>query len=411
MKLFLLAFIIVTSMIMCQETKQNSLLQTIDKNIHFSAEQFKLMDAKLAGNGNIFPRSTDKNGSLITCDASWWTTGFFPGALCILSNEMKDESLKILAEKYLTNLAPLQFSIDNHDIGWIINSSFGNYYQLSRKKEYEDIIVQTAKSLITRFNPTVNSVRSWDESGWSEENNWNFPVNIDNMMNLELLMNAYKFSKDSLFYKIAIQHADKTLKNHFRADNSSFHLVDYDSRTGEVRKKQTVQGFSDESSWARGQAWGLYGFTMMYRETGKESYLKQAKNIAEFIINHPRLPSDKIPYWDFDSPDIPNTFKDASAGAIICSALIELSQYVEEDLSLKYLLTAKQQIESLSSSNYRAETGENSCFILKHSVGALPGNSEVDVALIYADYYYIEAMARFKKLISKDGEIIKKLDM
>lgn len=395
---------------MCQETKQNTLLQTIDKNIHFSVEQFKLMDSKLADNENTFPRATDKNGNLITCDASWWTTGFFPGALCILSYETEDESLKKLAEKYLTDLAPLQFSTDNHDIGWIINSSFGNCYRLSGKKEYENIIIQTAKSLITRFNPTVGSVQSWDKSARTDKRNWDFPVNIDNMMNLELLMNAYKFSKDSLFYKIAVQHADKTLKNHFRADNSSFHVVDYDSTTGQVRKKQTAQGFSDESSWARGQAWGLYGFTMMYRETGKPSYLKQAKNIAGFILNHPRLPYDKIPYWDFDSPDIPNTFKDASAGAIICSALIELSQYVEEELSLKYLLTAKQQIESLSNPYYRAESGENSCFVLKHSVGALPVNSEVDVALIYADYYYIEAMVRFKKLISKDGEIIKMLD-
>ncbi|MBW7893191.1 MAG: glycoside hydrolase family 88 protein, partial [Chitinophagaceae bacterium] len=348
----------------------------------------------------VFPRTTDKNGNLVTCSAYWWTTGFFPGMLCLLYNETQDDSLHILANKYLSELEPLKYSTVNHDIGWIINSSYGNFYRLYKNEYYGGVIVQAAKSLTSsRYNPSARAVRSWDDVDWIKERGWGFPVNIDNMMNLELLTTAFKISKDSSFLRIAINHADATMWNHFRDDNSSYHLLDYDPVTGEVKKKLTVQGYADSSSWARGQAWGLYGFTMMYRETEELRYLEQAQKIAEFIVNHPNLPEDKIPYWDFDAPDIPNTYRDASAGAIICSALIELSQFVEEKRSLKYLSVAKQQLLTLSSPAYQAGLGENACFILKHGVGALPGGSEVDVPLLYADYYYVEALIRLKELL------------
>ncbi|EPR71126.1 glycoside hydrolase family 88 protein [Cyclobacterium qasimii] len=385
---------------MCKnpEKEQHFTIKDLDVNIDFAVKQSILMGDLLADSTNIFPRTADENGNLLTIGGYWWTTGFFPGSLWLLYAETKDENLKTLADKLSSELAPLQFSTDNHDIGWIINSSFGNSYRINENRHDADVILQTAKSLITRYSSTVGSIRSWDKSDRSEKNGWDFIVNIDNMMNLELLTTAYRISSDAVFLQIAIEHADKTLKNHFRSDNSSYHVVDYDTLTGEARKKQTVQGYADDSSWARGQAWGLYGFTMMYRETGKQRYLDQAKLIAEFIVNHPRLPNDKIPYWDFDAPDIPNANKDASAAAIICSALIELSQYVDNRLSAKYMSVAKQQLKSLSSPAYQAKLGENACFILKHSVGAFPANSEVDVPLIYADYYYVEAMIRLKNI-------------
>ena len=374
----------------------------IAEEIDFAVKQYKLMRNLLGKTPGAFPKTIDKNGGLEFCNSSWWTTGFFPGSLCLLYNETHDDSIKVQSKEFLSELAKYQFILDNHDIGWIINSSFGNWYRLTGNEQYGKVIVQTAKSLITRFNPTVGCIRTWDKSELRKGSD--FLVNVDNMLNLELLIDAFKISKDSLFLKIAIQHADKTLKNQFRSDNSSFHVVDYNSSTGEVRSKKTGQGYADNSSWARGQAWGLYGFTMIYRETGNLRYLKQAENIAEFIINHPRLPADKIPYWDFDSPDIPITYKDASAGAIICSALFELSQYVEEEQSVKFLSIAKQQLVSLSTPYYHAKLGENSCFILKHCVGNLPGNSEVDVPLIYADYYYLEALMRYKKLVLSTGK-------
>ncbi|MDA3823185.1 MAG: glucuronyl hydrolase, partial [Bacteroidales bacterium] len=233
---------------------------------------------------------------------------------------------------------------------------------------------------------------SWDHGSYT------FPVIIDNMMNLEFLMWAFRETGDSLFYKVSVAHSETTLKNHFRDDYSTFHLVDYDTITGDVIRRQTVQGFSDESAWARGQVWGFYGYITMYRDTKDERYLEQSAHIAEFLINHGNMPSDGIPYWDFNAPNIPDAKRDASAAAIFASGLIELSQYLEGEASEKYIAFAEKIVRSLSSDNYRAELGENNHFLLKHSVGHLPNNYEVDVPLTYADYYFVEALVRLKLL-------------
>jgi len=245
---------------------------------------------------------------------------------------------------------------------------------------------------MTRFNETVGCIRSWDHGPYT------FPVIIDNMMNLEFLMWAFRETGDSSFYNVCITHTETTIKNHFRDDYSTFHLVDYDTITGGVLQQLTVQGYADESAWARGQTWGFYGFITMYRDTKADRYLKQAENIAEMLLNHPNMPEDGIPYWDFNAPDIPDAKRDASAGAILASGLIELSQYVATDASEKYLNFAEKIVRSLASDDYRAILGENNHFILKHSVGHLPNNSEIDVPLTYADYYFIEALIRLKGL-------------
>jgi hypothetical protein len=271
--------------------------------------------------------------------------------------------------------------------------SFGNGLRLTREESYNEVLMTGAKSLSTRFRPEIGCIQSWGSNS-----KWQYPVIIDNMMNLELLMWAFKNSNDSSFYKIAVTHADTTMKNHFRQDYSSYHVVSYDTITGRIEKKQTAQGFADESAWARGQVWGLYGYTMLYRETGLTRYLDQAVHIADFLINHPNMPEDLIPYWDFNAPEIPNEKRDASAAAIMASALIELSAYADQERSEKYLDIAEKQILILSTPEYRAGLGENGNFILKHSVGSIPGKSEVDVPLTYADYYYLEAMMRFRKL-------------
>jgi len=218
-------------------------------------------------------------------------------------------------------------------------------------------------------------------------------------MNLELLFDATTFSGDSTFYQIAVSHADVTLANHFRPDYSSYHVVDYDPADGRVLHQQTAQGYADSSAWARGQAWALYGFIMCFEKTGSEKYRNQAQHVADFIINHPRLPSDKIPYWDFDSPDIPNTYRDVSAGAIIASALLKLADAVDETASGRYRKIATTMLDALSSADYRAAMGTNQGFILKHSVGSIPHNNEIDVPLAYADYYYLEALLRQKGLL------------
>jgi uncharacterized protein YyaL (SSP411 family) len=236
----------------------------------------------------------------------------------------------------------------------------------------------------------VGLIRSWDFGRWK------YPVIVDNLMNLELLTFAARESGDGRLHDIAVAHADNTLQNHFRPDHSSYHVVDYNPTNGNDLRKMTQQGAADDSAWARGQAWGLYGYTAMYRETGRRAYLTQATNIANYILNHPRLPADKIPYWDFDAPGIPEVPRDASAAAIISSALIELSGLVEPTAAQKYLSLARQQLLSLSSPAYRAQPGEAGDFILKHSVGSHPERREIDVPLNYADYYFLEALLRYR---------------
>jgi hypothetical protein len=217
---------------------------------------------------------------------------------------------------------------------------------------------------------------------------------------------AYKSSGDKTFYNIAVTHADTTMHNHFRKDFSTYHVVSYDPATGEVEKRQTSQGYADESSWARGQSWGLYGFVMMHRETGLKRYLDQAQHIAAFLLGHPNLPADKIPYWDYNAPNIPNEKQDASAAAIMASALVELSWYSNPELAKKYLAAAVQQLQTLSSAEYRAQPGTNGNFILKHSVGSIPANSEVDVPLTYSDYYFLEALKRLQDMKTNLGEVV-----
>jgi hypothetical protein len=219
-------------------------------------------------------------------------------------------------------------------------------------------------------------------------------------MNLELLLWAAKQSGDSTFKKIVLSHADKTIKNHFRPDYSAYHVVSYDTITGRPCLKQTHQGYSDESAWSRGQAWGFYGYTCLYRETKNERYLEQAKNIANFLIHHPNMPEDYIPYWDFDTPEIPNTPRDASAACIMASALVELSDYVNTELAHEYMKVVRKQIHTLASPEYTTTLGKNGCFILKHSTGAYPFKSEIDVPLTYADYYYLETLTRLRKKLT-----------
>lgn len=364
----------------------------ITRNLIFAQKQYSNMLSTI-GNSDRNPRTTNQDGSLKLVPSGDWTSGFFPGCLWLLYEFSQDEKWKIAAQQFTANVEQERFDSTTHDMGFKMFCSFGNGYRLIRNENYKNILLQSARTLITRFNPKIGCIRSWDHN----QDRWQYPVIIDNMMNLELLFWATKASDDSTYYHIAVTHANTTLKNHFRKDNSSWHVVNYDTTTGQVINKQTHQGHSHDSAWARGQAWGLYGYTMCYRETKDNRYLIQAQKIADFILNHKNLPDDMIPYWDFDAPDIPNEERDASTGAIICSALYELSE-LSGDADLKYRKAADKILQSLSSATYRATVGENHNFLLKHSVGSKPGDSEIDVPLIYADYYFLEANLRKLKI-------------
>jgi unsaturated chondroitin disaccharide hydrolase len=345
---------------------------------------------------SFIPRSTKKDGTLHKVKSHDWCSGFFAGSLWYLYEYTKLPKWKTAAEKWTNALEKEQFNTKTHDLGFMLWCSYGNGYRLTNNKAYVPIIVNGAKSLTSRFKPGASTIRSWDFGTWMH------PVIIDNMMNLEFLFEATKISSNKNFEEVAIKHANHDMKHHFRSDYSSYHVVDYDTLTGQPRLKQTHQGASDSSAWARGQGWALYGFTTMYRFTKDEKYLKLAENIAHFILTHPNLPKDKVPYWDFDAPSIPNEERDASAAAIISSALFELSTY-SNSKSKWYVKNAEDILRSLSTAAYTAKPGTNNNFILMHSVGAKPANLnfEVDSPLNYADYYYLEALLRYNKLLKK----------
>ncbi|MDR1335924.1 MAG: glycoside hydrolase family 88 protein [Tannerella sp.] len=369
---------------------QTSPDEMIKARLDTSVQQYEGMARSLLDRPDKLPRTVDENGNLLTTDPSGWVSGFVPGTLWYLYQYTGREDLLAAARNYTGRLEQEKYNTGTHDLGFMLYCSYGNGLRLTGDATYRDILLTGAGSLISRYSPVTGCICSWNPN-----ERWQFPVIIDNMMNLELLFWASKASGDPKYRDICISHADRTIENHFRPDGSSYHVVSYDTITGQVEKKNTAQGCSDESAWGRGQAWGLYGFTVMYRETEDAKYLEQAKRIAAFILNHPNLPADKIPYWDFNAPGIPDARRDASAGAIIASALLELRGYVDGALAKTYADAAETQIRTLSSPEYFAEPGTNGHFLLKHSVGSIPHKSEVDVPLTYADYYYVEAMLRY----------------
>lgn len=336
----------------------------------------------------VSPRTLD-HGNLKLVASRDWTSGFFPGVLWYLDEYYKTSEWKAEARKFTSLIEKEKNNGTTHDMGFKIFCSAGNAFRLTRNAHDKEVIITAAKTLATRFNPKTGVILSWDHS----RDKWVNPVIIDNMMNLELLFEATRLTGDSTFYKIAVSHANTTMKNHFREDFSSYHVVDYNAETGEVIKKTTHQGYSNSSAWARGQAWALYGYTLCYRYTKNPVYLKQAENIAGFIFGHSNMPKDLVPYWDFNAPQIPDEPRDASAAAVIASGLYELSQYSKQGVD--YYHKANQILKSLSL-NYVAPVGTAKGFILLHSTGSKPSNTEVDAPLSYADYYYLEALLRYK---------------
>jgi len=389
--LLVLSFSFVTIHAQNNYKPDKALLKIIDKNFADADAQYKVLAKNLPA--DKFPKTFfPATGKYEFSNSGWWCSGFYPGTLLYLYQQTKDTALYNEAMRILAVLKKEQFNTSTHDLGFMMYCSFGNANLVNPSAEYKEILLNSARSLATRFNPTVGCIKSWD--GKPNE----YLVIIDNMMNLKLLFWAAQASGDSSFYKIAVSHANTTMKNHFRADYSSYHVLNYNATTGAVQQKKTAQGFADESAWARGQAWGLYGYTETYRETKDKKYLDQANKIAAFILNNPNFPADKIAYWDFNAPDIPNALRDASAASIMASALIELSSYVNKKLSKKYLATAEIILKNLSAEKYKAAAGTNGGFILKHGVGHMPNKTEIDVPLTYGDYYFVEAMMRYKNL-------------
>jgi len=348
----------------------------------------EIAQAKAEGNNpNLVSPRTLENGQLKLVASRDWTSGFFPGVLWFLYQNSNNADWLELAKIYSAPIEKEKTNGVTHDMGFKIYCSIGSGYRLTKDAHYKDVIIESAKTLVTRFNPKTGVIRSWDHN----TDKWVNPVIIDNMMNLELLFEASILTGDSSFYKIAVSHANVTMKNHFRPDYSSYHVIDYDPQTGEVRKKNTHQGYSHESAWARGQAWALYGYTMCYRYTKDPAYLKQAEAVTNYLLNHPNMPKDLVPYWDFNAPNIPDEPRDVSAAAVIASGLYELGGYSKN--SKLYISKANTMMKSMGTI-YASKEGGNRGFLLGHSTGSKPAKSEIDVPLSYADYYYLEALLR-----------------
>lgn len=377
------------------QTPNDQMRQLIDDQFAFAARQYKVLESNVPADKmpKTFYAAT---GKVESSDTKWWCSGFFPASLLYIYEHTNDQEILGIARKRLALQEPMKHYTGNHDLGFMMFAPFGNAFRLFNDPKDHKTIDTAAMSLITRYRPQIKSIQSWNKN-----KNFNCPVIIDNMMNLELLMWATANGGDPKFREIALNHANSTMANHYRSDFSAFHVLDYDLETGKLIAGKNHQGYNDASAWSRGQAWGFYGFTMMYRFEKDPKYLNHARNIIKFLLNHPNMPADKIPFWDYNAPNIPNALRDASAASIMASGLLELAQYTKGKESKYYTETARQIIVKLASEQYRAKAGENGGFLIMHGVGHLPGNSEVDVPLSYGDYYFLEAMHRYKNWVLK----------
>lgn len=404
-KIFLL--ILLVNFTSCNNSKKNSTINSTSKNVTTIDLQKQIDDCENQLQISV-PKLTDlkKHPRLIdTNKKEWkqvgnhkliWTSGFYPGVLWYAYEVTGNERWKTEAIKRTEVFEDFKNITEHHDIGFMMFPAYGKGFEIGNIKEYKDILLTSAASLASRFNPNVGTIRSWSNKMHPR---WKQHITIiDNMLNLELLFWAAKNGGDSKFYDIAVKHAETTMKNHFRKDLTSWHVLEYDSINGNVLNRHTKQGFADDSRWSRGQAWGVYGYTMVYKETKDKRFLDFAKKITDKYLS--LLPEDMVPAWDFDVQSNPKEEKDASAAAIVASALFDLSTLVESKEDQKrYYNAGVKMLKSLGSEKYSA-VGKADSFLL-HSTGAKSLGHEIDVALIYADYYYIEALSRLKKLKTK----------
>ena len=367
---------------------RNQEMIPVDEISSLAVRQCTIMEQSLTE--DTMPRNF-QNGELVLSDTHWWCSGFFPRVCWYTYKLSGEEAMKEMALKESAKLLDVSGLSGDHDLGFQLLPSAGEAYIETGDTLYLKTLREGATELAARFSPVAGVMKSWNGHKFT------FPVIIDNMMNLELLTRASKLFNVPEWKEIAVTHARTTMRNHFREDGSCYHLVDYNPEDGSIIRKQTVQGYADESAWARGQAWALYGFTMMYRETQEEDFLQQAEKVAAFLL--PRLEGRPVPPWDFDAPEESIAQDDASAGAVMASALFELATLTKDSASAeRYKAQAVATLKALCGEKYLAREGEVGGFLLKHSTGHYSAGKEVDVPLTYADYYFIEAIWRYKNL-------------
>ena len=371
----------------------------VDKALSYCDAQVHRALAELGKNGEADYSMQPRN--ILSGEKFWncrkvakeeWTGGFWPGVLWYDYEATQNDTIRVLAEKYTESLKLFsEIPAYDHDLGFLVFCSYGNGYRLTHNPTYRDVIIATADSLATLYNPKVGTILSWPRN---IEMLGGHNTIMDNMINLEMLFWAARNGGDRRLFDVAVSHADKTMENQFRPDYTSYHVAVYDTLTGNCIKKCTHQGYADESMWARGQAWAIYGYTVVFRETGDPKYLEFAEKLVDVYLKN--LPEDYVPYWDFNAPDIPNAPRDASAACVVAAALLEMSGFDGNGQGEKYKEAAEKMLCSLSSDKYQSRD-TNVAFLL-HSTGHWPAKSEIDASIIYADYYYIEALLRLKRI-------------
>ena len=374
--------------------QEESINQVIERGLNRAESQSLILAKKLENREGVLPR-TYENDRLQTVFYDHWVSGFFPGILWLLYENSQNIQFREYAELYTARVEPAKKMKNTHDLGFMLYCSFGQGYRLTKNPHYLNVIKEGSENLLTRWNPKLGVIKSW------ERKQWQYPVIIDNMMNLELLFWAARNGGGQYLYDIACKHAETTMKHQFRKDYSCYHVAVYDTLDGHFIKGVTHQGLSDDSMWARGQAWAIYGYTMVYRETHDVRFLDFARKVSDVYLS--RLPEDMIPYWDFNAPELSSGEpKDASASAITASALLELSTYINDsDSAFFYRNKAVEMLQILSSPAYQARNKKDA--FLLHSVGHMNKGWEVDASISYADYYYLEALVRLKRLKEKQS--------
>ncbi len=371
-------------------------LEMMPKVFDRAAKQSAVLLQNLGESPKI-PRTLNPDGSLKAVTPEDWTSGFFPGTLWLIHEYNRSPEWKEKAMATTVRLEGLRHFKGHHDTGFMLGCSYGNALRLSPDDSQRAVLRDGAVALASRYRPEVGLIRSWDFKPYV------YPVIIDNMMNLELLTWSAKNGGDPKHLEIALKHADATLANHFRPDGSAYHVLDYNPKTRGINAIHAGQGADVRTAWARGQSWAIYGYAMMARETKKPEYLAKSAAVADFVMNHPNLPTDKVPYWDFGAAAGDKTPRDASTAAVTAAGLVELAELLGPEKGAKYLDFARAQMLSLGSPAYLAEEGKNGGFILLHSTGHLPEGLEIDKPLCYADYYFLEALLRYRSLVDGSG--------
>ena len=367
-----------------------------DARIRHAAEFAQERLARTAGSlpSTAYPQTTGPGGGWRTTGPGAWTSGFLPGNFWLAHQYDARRGMGSRGKTWQAGVDGQRHNTSTHDVGFMVSNSFGNAYRLTGDPRYGRVVLDAASALATRYSPKVGAIRSWNTS--------DFTVIVDNMMNLELLFRAARSGGDPRWRAMAIRHALRTRADHVRRDGSTYHVVDYDPATGAVRRRRTKQGAADESTWSRGQAWAVHGFTMAYRESGDERFLRTARRTADYFIAH--LPPDGIPYWDFQAPGIPREPRDSSAAAIAASGLLELAvREPDRARAARYLAAARRMLFALASSRYLAE-GTSNRAVLRHGTYSKP-HGRFNTGLVWGDYYFLEALLRLRRIATDAQEL------